>query len=162
MKKQTTNDQLNHQVSRGAQFKAGSPTFFSPYEARFSDPEKAREVLAAVANFFEIQKTKNERGRSLKFLGFTIERTYIKTSKNITKLKMKTDFGTGSVVLYIPRIDGETDLEFFHRELKVLTDFSSSIHESHIRSAWEFFWSLDDTGKSILLSDYKTGQNKNG
>lgn len=135
------------------QAKAGAPVFRSPYEGRFRDPEDAKRALSALANFFRGQNS-DFSGRVSSFLGFAIESTIVKPSTTSDRVRLETSFASGAAILHVPRKPEESEEEFKARELHILRQFSAGIYEAQIRSAWEFFWSLDEEGRKLLVANY--------
>ena len=136
------------------QSKVGTPVFHSPYEGRFRDPEEAKRVLRAVANFFRAGSANPSGGRVGGFLGFAIENTMVKPSTKISRVRLETSFASGSAILHVPRRPDESEEEFQARELRILSQFSTTIFEAQMRSALEFFWSLDEEGRKTLVASY--------
>jgi hypothetical protein len=139
-------------------FPMGTPKFRSPYEARFKDPEDAKRVLIAVANFLRVDVPGNRDYDACFALGFAIESTEVRPSTKIQRMKMETRFATGSVILHVPRGKDESEEAFQARERRILAEFSTTVYEAQMRSAWEFYWALDDHGKRSLMEKYGHAQ----
>lgn len=135
--------------------KAGSPLFRTPYEGRFKNPEEAKTVLCAVAFFLRSQKKDQNFSQSEGVLGFAIEKVEVHPSEDIQRVRMETQFASGSVILHVPKLKEESEESFNAREIQILSLFSTSVYEAQMRSAWEFYWSLDEEGKRILVESYK-------
>jgi hypothetical protein len=142
--------------------KEGTPKFRSPYEGRFKSPEEAKKVLFAVASFLRAKSNRvNPSDDEGDFLGFAIEYTEVNPNQSLKRIRMETKFASGKVIIHLPRTPEESDESFSLREQRILADFATTIYEAQMRSAWEFYWALNDEGQKNLVEIYGNQKEKN-
>lgn len=146
MKKKNAEEAYSETMSAGP----GGASF---HDGLFSDPKQAQLVLRAVRNFL-----KSSSGQSadcnFDMLGFAIEETEIEFSTSVNRLKMKTRYATGRLILVAPMKENESEESLQRRETQIMAEFSTRIYEGQMRSSLQFYRALDPDGRKTLIEEF--------
>jgi hypothetical protein len=134
--------------------KTGTPTDASFHDGLFRSPQEAQQILKAVRKFLQSASGYSTEGEGAAMLGFAIEDTEVEFSKDTARLRMKTRYASGKLILIAPMQDGESEESLQAREVKIMAEFSTRLYEGHMRSTLQFYRTLDAAGKESLLKQF--------
>lgn len=134
--------------------KAGTPTEASFHDGLFKSPEEARRIIKAVRKFLQSSSGHSTEGEGAALLGFAIEDTEVEFSTDATRLRMKTRYASGKLILIAPMQRDESEESLQAREAKIMAEFSTRLYEGHMRSTLQFYRTLDSAGRETLLKKF--------
>lgn len=123
------------------------------HDGLFSDPKHAQSVLKAVRNFLKSSSGQNA-ACEFEMLGFAIEETDIEFSTKVKRIKMRTKYASGRLLLIAPMKENESEESLSKREAKILAEFSTRIYEGQMRSSLQFYRALDPEGRKVLIEEF--------
>ena len=142
--------------------KPGTPAEASYHDGLFTGPEEARAILKAVRNFLQRTSGSSVGADNMALLGFAVEETEVEFRTDVSRVKMKTRYAAGKLLLVAPMQPDESEESLRQREAQLLAEFSTRIHEGQMRASIQFYRTLNVQGRETLMRDYSDDKKSDG
>ena len=130
--------------------KAGTPTGAFIHDEIFTSAEEAARAIAASVQFIKSFSASRESEGTSNKIGFVIESIQVSFQKNIDRVRLVTKFASDSATIIFPIKGTESESVLREIELKVLAEFLPALPDAQMRSALQFYRTLDPRGRRDL------------
>ena len=141
-------------TSRLDPIKEGSPGDAAYHDGLFKSPSEGWLILKAVRNFLHRTSGSSVGTDGMALLGFVIEETEVEFRSDTKRIKMKTRYAAGRLIIIAPMNEDEPEESLRIRESQLLAEFSTRIHEGQMRSSLQFYRTLNDQAREVLMKEY--------
>ena len=145
---------MSKQKTTSDPVKAGNPTDTSYHDGLFQDPGEAKKILKAVRNFLLRTSGASPSDGNTALLGFAIEETEVEFSTQVRRVKMRTKYASGHLLLIAPITGDESEETLRGVEARLLAEFSTRIYEAQMRSSLQFYRTLNAEARETLVREY--------